>query len=162
MKGGAAGVDSHHSSVSSFHFEGIGIWSWLPTNLSWHTRKLKWVRTGPSGSFLLFFFFLIAAVPALHGAAMRLWAFAVAAAFVAVAFLAPRVLQPLNLIWFKFGLLLHHVVNPVVMALMFYGAILPMAVLLRWVGKDLLRLKSRSPKVRRIGSHASRRHRHES
>lgn len=105
----------------------------------------KKVKMGSNRSFgLVFaaFFFLIGAVPAVHGAPTRLWAFAVAAAFVAIAFLAPRVLQPLNLIWFKLGLLLHHVVNPVVMAVMFYGAILPMAVLLRWLGKDLLRLKS--------------------
>ena len=54
---------------------------------------------------------------------------------------APRLLQPLNRLWFKLGLLLHHVVNPVIMALMFYGAMLPMALLLRWLGKDLLRLK---------------------
>jgi hypothetical protein len=33
------------------------------------------------------------------------------------------------------------VVNPVIMAVMFYGAILPMALLLRALGKDLLRLK---------------------
>ena len=41
----------------------------------------------------------------------------------------------------RFGLLLHHVVNPVVMALLFFGAVLPMALLLRVLGKDLLRLK---------------------
>jgi hypothetical protein len=104
----------------------------------------KKVKMGSNRSFgLVFavFFVLVAALPAAHGAPIRLWAFGVAAAFAAVAFLAPRVLGPLNLIWFKLGLLLHHVVNPVVMAIMFYGAILPMAVLLRWLGKDLLRLK---------------------
>jgi hypothetical protein len=69
----------------------------------------------------------------------------VAIAFALAAFLMPRLLQPLNWIWFKLGLALHHVVNPVVMSVMFYGAILPMAVLLRWLGKDLLRLK-REPK----------------
>jgi hypothetical protein len=40
--------------------------------------------------------------------------------------------------------LLHHVVSPVIMALMFYGAILPMALLLRALGKDVLRLKRES------------------
>ena len=57
------------------------------------------------------------------------------------AFIAPRLLHPLNRVWFALGLLLHHVVNPVIMAVMFYGAILPMALLLRALGKDLLRLK---------------------
>ena len=57
------------------------------------------------------------------------------------AFIAPRVLHPLNRVWFALGLMLHHVVNPIIMALMFYGAILPMALLLRARGKDVLRLK---------------------
>jgi hypothetical protein len=87
------------------------------------------------------FFTVVALLPALHGAPVRWWALAVAAAFAAIAFIAPRLLHPLNRAWYALGLLLHHVVNPVIMAVMFYGAILPMALLLRVLGKDLLRLK---------------------
>lgn len=87
------------------------------------------------------FFVLVALLPAIHGGPLRLWALAVAAAFFTAAFFAPRLLQPLNRAWFRLGILLHHVVNPVIMAIMFYGAILPMAALLRALGKDLLRLK---------------------
>jgi hypothetical protein len=87
------------------------------------------------------FFAVVALLPAIHGAPVRWWAVAVAAAFAAIAFIAPRVLHPLNRAWYALGLLLHHVVNPVVMAFMFYGAILPMALLLRALGKDILRLK---------------------
>ena len=87
------------------------------------------------------FFAIIGLWPAIHAAPVRWWALAVAAAFAGVAFLAPRLLQPLNRLWFAFGMLLHHVVNPIVMAAMFYCAILPTALLLRALGKDLLRLK---------------------
>ena len=87
------------------------------------------------------FFALVALLPATHGAPVRWWALVVAAAFATIAFFIPRLLQPLNRVWFALGLLLHHVVNPVIMAVMFYGAILPMALLLRWRKKDLLRLK---------------------
>ena len=87
------------------------------------------------------FFALAALWPATHGAPVRWWALALAAAFAAAAFLAPRLLHPFNRLWFAFGMLLHHIVNPVIMAVMFYGAILPMALLLRWLGKDILRLK---------------------
>lgn len=87
------------------------------------------------------FFALVALLPALHGAPIRYWALALAAAFAAVAFVMPRLLRPLNRVWAALGLALHHVVNPLVMAVMFYGAILPMALLLRALGKDLLRLK---------------------
>ena len=50
-------------------------------------------------------------------------------------------LNPLNRIWLKFGLLLHRVVNPVIMALLFYGTVLPTGLIARAMGKDLLRLK---------------------
>jgi hypothetical protein len=65
----------------------------------------------------------------------------VSASFFACAFFVPNLLKPLNLLWFNLGLALHHIINPIVMAVMFYGAILPMALLLRLLGKDLLRLK---------------------
>ncbi len=87
------------------------------------------------------FFAIVALLPAIHGAPPRWWALGVAAAFAIIAFIAPRVLHPLNRAWLALGLLLHHVVNPVIMAIMFYGAILPMALLLRALGKDILRLK---------------------
>jgi hypothetical protein len=86
------------------------------------------------------FFALVSLVPAVYSEPLW-WALVVSVAFATVAFWAPGILQPLNQLWFKFGLLLHHVVNPIVMAIMFYGAVLPMALLLRAFGKDLLRLK---------------------
>jgi len=104
----------------------------------------KKVTMGSNRSFgLVFagFFAIVALLPLIQGAPARWWAFGVAVAFAAAAFLVPRALQPLNRAWFKLGILLHHVVNPVIMALMFYGAILPMAILLRGLGKDLVRLK---------------------
>jgi Saxitoxin biosynthesis operon protein SxtJ len=102
------------------------------------------VVMGSNRSFGLVFaavFAAIALLPAIHGAPIRMWALAVAAAFAAAALLVPRLLYPLNRAWFALGLLLHHIVNPVIMAVLFYGAILPMALLLRLLGKDLLRLK---------------------
>jgi hypothetical protein len=87
------------------------------------------------------FFLVVALLPLVLGGAMRWWALALAAAFAAIALVAPRLLSPFNRAWYALGLVLHHVVNPLIMAVMFYGAILPMALLLRALGKDLLRLK---------------------
>ena len=58
----------------------------------------------------------------------------VAAIFAAAALLYPLALRPLNLIWFRFGLLLHRIVSPVVMGLMFFGAVLPVGLLMRLFG----------------------------
>jgi hypothetical protein len=109
----------------------------------------KKVVMGSNRSFgLVFavFFVIVALLPAVHDAPVRWWALGIAVVFAAAAFFAPRLLRPLNWVWFKLGLALHHVVNPVIMAIMFYGAILPMSLLLRALGKDLLRLK-REPKA---------------
>lgn len=86
-------------------------------------------------------FAIVGLGPLYHGGSTRYWALVVSAAFLICAFMAPRVLQPLNWLWFKFGLLLHHVVNPIVMGLIYFGAVVPMGFLLRGLKKDLLRLK---------------------
>lgn len=62
--------------------------------------------------------------------------------FLAAGFLTPQVLRPINLVWLKFGLLLHKIVNPIVMGLLFYVVFTPMGFIMRHLaGKDLLSLK---------------------
>jgi hypothetical protein len=61
--------------------------------------------------------------------------------FLAAAFMAPQILRPINLIWLKFGLLLHKIVNPIVMGLLFFLVFTPMGFIMRRSGKDLLSLK---------------------
>jgi len=69
------------------------------------------------------------------------WTGGLAALFLTAGLLRPSLLHPLNLIWLKFGLLLHRIVSPIVMALLFYGTVLPTGLVTRMLGKDLLRLK---------------------
>jgi hypothetical protein len=71
----------------------------------------------------------------------RGWSLAIAAAFLVVALVRPGLLAPLNRLWTKFGLLLHRIVSPLVMGLLFFAVITPMAVAIRLTGKDLLQLK---------------------
>ncbi|MBF0165442.1 MAG: hypothetical protein HQM01_13250 [Magnetococcales bacterium] len=66
---------------------------------------------------------------------------AVSLAFAALTLLAPDRLLPLNRAWVKFGLLLGKIVNPLVMALLFFGLFTPLGLLLRLFGRDVLRLK---------------------
>lgn len=67
--------------------------------------------------------------------------FCLALAFAAAAMLAPGLLGPLNRLWLKLGLVLHKVVTPIVMALLFYAVVTPMGVAMRLMGKDPMRLK---------------------
>ncbi len=63
--------------------------------------------------------------------------------FSALALLAPTVLAPLNRSWFALGLLMGKVVSPLVLGLMFFLLITPMAIAGRMLGRDELRLKKR-------------------
>ncbi|MGH6836514.1 MAG: hypothetical protein ACREC9_13460 [Methylocella sp.] len=62
-------------------------------------------------------------------------------AILAVALLRPDWLMPLNRGWFKLGLALNRIAGPVVMAILFFGAVVPLGWYLRRKGEDLLRLK---------------------
>jgi hypothetical protein len=64
---------------------------------------------------------------------------AVLCLFLAYFWTAP--LRPLNSLWHRFGLFLFHVVNPVVMGIVFVSTICPTGVLMRLLGRDPLKLK---------------------
>ncbi len=87
------------------------------------------------------FFALVGLWPMVHKRPMRPWALGISAAFLLVALAFPSALGPLNRVWMQFGKLLSKVTNPIVTGLMFYLIFAPAAVVLRLLGKDLLRLK---------------------
>lgn len=107
-------------------------------------RRDDTVKTGSDRFFgLLFFavFLIIALWPLLKGRPVYPVPLGIALAFLAVALIVPRWLAPLNRLWMKFGELLHRIVSPVILGIMFFGVITPVALLLRLAGKDLLRTK---------------------
>ncbi len=69
------------------------------------------------------------------------WFFAVAAVFLLVALVAPSVLNPLNKLWTKLGLLMGKVMAPIIMGLLLYLVVTPVGLLVRLFGGDPLRLK---------------------
>ena len=100
------------------------------------------VKTSSDRSFGLIFggFFALLGGLSLSAGGTRwvLW-FGLSIAFVIIAWTAPGLLTPLNRLWTKFGLLLHTIVSPVIVALLFYGCIMPTGLLMRLFGKDPLR-----------------------
>jgi hypothetical protein len=102
------------------------------------------IVTGSDRSFGLVMAGAFAAVSALnawHDGPIWPWTTTIAVVFLIAALLRPAVLNPLNRIWLKFGLLLHRIVNPLIMSLLFFGTVLPTGLIVRAMGKDLLRLK---------------------
>jgi hypothetical protein len=65
----------------------------------------------------------------------------VAAIFLTLALTRARTLAPLNRLRLRLGLVLHACVSPVIMAMLYYGTVTPIELLLRVSGKDLLRLR---------------------
>ena len=63
-----------------------------------------------------------------------------AAAFGILAWLAPGLLAPLNLVWFRFSLLLGRIVNPIAMAVIYSVLILPVGIIMRLTRRNPLRL----------------------
>jgi hypothetical protein len=86
-------------------------------------------------------FALLAAISWRHERHVWAWFGGIAVIFFIAGWLWPMALRPVNRIWFKFGLLLHEVINPIVMALIFYVVVWPTGLVMRAMGKDPLRLE---------------------
>jgi hypothetical protein len=61
-----------------------------------------------------------------------------------VSFTRPRLLSTPNKLWMKFSLLLARFVSPIILGVLFYILISPLALALRLFGRDELRLKTKS------------------
>lgn len=113
----------------------------------WNTHERIADAEAPKGSsdrgFGIVFaavFAIVGSVNAYKGGSWWPGLFAASALTLAAAFLAPSLLHPFNRVWTAFGLLLHKVVNPVVMAVVFVIGVMPTALIMRLLGKGSLQL----------------------
>lgn len=86
-------------------------------------------------------FLLVGSWPMLAGEVPRWWAMAAAGALLVVGLAFPRILRPLNSAWLRFGLLLHRITSPIILAMLFYLTVVPTGLVMRALGKDPLRLR---------------------
>ena len=116
-------VTQNHESLTSFR------------KISASTSR----RFGVTVGLILVF---LAVWPAIrHHQPIRVWLAAVGTVLCLCGIVIPRVLDPLNSLWFKLGLALARITNPIVMGVMFFGGMVPLGWLLRRLGHDLLRLR---------------------
>ena len=102
------------------------------------------IKIGSNRSFgIVFFvvFLLIAIYPSLSGESVRLWSLAISTIFFILGVINSSLLSPLNKIWFKFGLLLGKFISPLVMGLIFFLVVTPIALFMKLLKKDVLNLK---------------------
>ena len=86
-------------------------------------------------------FIIIGFWPLLDINTYRLWAIIIAVIFLTLGFMNSKLLTPLNILWFKFGIFLGKIVSPIVMGVIFFFVVTPIAILMRISKKDLLNLK---------------------
>ncbi len=102
------------------------------------------VESGSEKSFGIVFavvFLLISLYPLVDNKDVHLWSLIISLIFFLLAYLAPKVLSIPNKLWFKLGMALGAVVAPVVMALVYFTTVVPIGLIMRLMGKDLLRQK---------------------
>ena len=102
------------------------------------------IKIGSNRSFgIVFFvvFILIGFYPLLNDGNLNIISILIGIIFLILGILNSRFLTPLNKIWFKFGIFLGQIISPIVMGIIFFLVVTPIAFIMRVLGKDVLKLK---------------------
>jgi len=102
------------------------------------------IKIGSNRSFgIVFFvvFVLIGFYPLLNDGNLNIISILIGIIFLILGILNSRFLTPLNKIWFKFGIFLGQIISPIVMGIIFFLVVTPIAFIMRVLGKDVLKLK---------------------
>ena len=108
------------------------------------------IKIGSNKSFgIVFFvvFLLIALYPLIYNHEIKLWSLIISVIFLFLGLINSKILTPLNIIWFKFGILLGKIVSPIIMIIIFFFVVTPIALIMRFASKDLLNLKYNNNKT---------------
>ena len=105
------------------------------------------ISSNRSFGIVFFIFFLILSLwPIFKGEEIKINLLIISILFLVLGLMKSRFLTPLNIIWFKFGILLGKFVSPIVMGIIFFLVVTPTGYIMRLIGKDLLRLKKNKNK----------------
>ena len=89
--------------------------------------------------FIVFLF--IALYPITYSEDIRIWSLIISFIFIILGLLNSKILTPLNKLWFKFGVILGKIISPIIMGIIFFLVVTPIGLIMKVLGKDLLRLK---------------------
>ena len=101
-------------------------------------------KIGSNRSFGILFsivFAIIAFWPTINGNPLRLWSIPISVIFLVLGLLNSKLLNPINIVWVKFGELLGRIIAPIVMAIIYFIIVTPIGLFMRLIGKDLLNIK---------------------
>jgi len=109
-----------------------------PMNESWEREAPPLPSNRSIGLLFTVVFAILGAVFAWRGVALAPWMFGVAALFALVTLLRPGLLAPLNRAWMALAALLHRIVSPIVLGILYFVVITPVALIMRVAGRDAL------------------------
>ena len=102
------------------------------------------VKIGSNKSFgIVFFivFLIISFYPLINQENIRVWSLIISLIFLILGLLNSKILNPFNKLWFKFGIILGRIISPLVMGIIFFFVVTPIALLMKLLNKDILNLK---------------------
>ena len=102
------------------------------------------IKIGSNKSFgLVFFifFFIVSFYPLVNGEDIRKWSLVFSIIFLVLGLTNSKILNPLNKLWFNFGIFLGKIMSPLIMGIIFFLVVTPIGLLMRLFGKDILNLK---------------------
>jgi hypothetical protein len=106
-----------------------------------HAMKIQGSSDREFGLVFAIVFLFLAFQPLLNDGTVRMSAFVMSGIFGVAALTFPKVLSPANRLWMKFGELLHRIVSPLALGIVFYIIVLPTGLILRLFSKDPLHLR---------------------
>ena len=110
-------------------------------------KKIKISSNKNFGIVFSIFFLLISIYLLLNNNPIYYWSLFVSFIFLVLGLMNSKILSPLNLLWFKFGILLGKIVAPVIMGVIFFLVVTPISIILKIFGKDVLNLKFNNNKT---------------
>ena len=111
---------------------------------------MKDVKINSNKSFGIVFsvvFLIIAVYPLTNNEEIRIWSIILSLIFLVLGLTNSKILNPLNKLWFKFGIVLGKIISPIIMGIIFFLVVTPIGFIMRMFGKDLLNLKYNSNKT---------------
>ncbi len=111
--------------------------------------KSKGIKIGSNKSFGIVFFvvFLIIGLwPILNGNEIKIWSIIISLIFLILGINNSKILTPLNKLWFRFGIFLGNFIAPIIMGIIFFFVVTPTGLIMRLLGKDLIKLKKNNDK----------------
>tara|TARA_B100000953_G_scaffold182146_1_gene150043 strand:+ start:159 stop:548 length:390 start_codon:yes stop_codon:yes gene_type:complete len=101
-----------------------------------------------SFGFIFFIFFLLISLwPITNGKEINYLILSISFIFLLLTLFNSKYLTPLNKLWFKIGLILGRFISPIVMGIIFFLVVTPIAIIMKILGKDILGIKKNNKKT---------------